>query len=182
MADALVNVVADGTNRDALLEKLRDRICSFAASKVPRDVAEDITQDVFMLLITKYADKTELSDLVPVAFRIVRFKLSAYRAKTMRRREHLTIPLDDLVDRLKSDSHLANPDDQLQRQELSRRLLAAFDHLGDRCRRIFLMKLQGHGFAAIQHALRANSINTVYTWDARCRQRLLELMGGSWEE
>jgi len=182
MADTLVNVVASGTNRDALLEKLRDRICSFAASQVPRDVAEDITQDVFMLLITKYSDKTDLSDLVPIAFRILRFKLSAYRAKTMRRREHLAIPLDDMADRLKSDSHLASPDDQLLRHERSRRLLAAIDHLGDRCRRIFLMKLQGHGFIAIQHTMRANSINTVYTWDARCRRRLLELMGGSWEK
>jgi RNA polymerase sigma-70 factor (ECF subfamily) len=27
----------------------------------------------------------------------------------------------------------------------------------------------------------AGSINTVYTWDFRCRQHLLELMGGSWE-
>jgi RNA polymerase sigma-70 factor (ECF subfamily) len=25
------------------------------------------------------------------------------------------------------------------------------------------------------------SINTVYTWDFRCRKNLLELMGGNWE-
>ena len=29
--------------------------------------------------------------------------------------------------------------------------------------------------------LGAGSINTIYTWDARCRKRLLDLMGGSWE-
>jgi RNA polymerase sigma-70 factor (ECF subfamily) len=27
----------------------------------------------------------------------------------------------------------------------------------------------------------AQSINTVYTWDHRCRQQLLDLMGGGWE-
>ena len=27
----------------------------------------------------------------------------------------------------------------------------------------------------------AQSINTVYTWDFRCRKHLLELMGGDWE-
>jgi RNA polymerase sigma-70 factor (ECF subfamily) len=27
----------------------------------------------------------------------------------------------------------------------------------------------------------AQSINTVYTWDYRCRQQLLDLMGGNWE-
>lgn len=25
------------------------------------------------------------------------------------------------------------------------------------------------------------SINTIYTWDLRCRKQLLDLMGGSWE-
>ena len=25
------------------------------------------------------------------------------------------------------------------------------------------------------------AINTVYTWDHRCRKNLLELMGGDWE-
>ena len=33
----------------------------------------------------------------------------------------------------------------------------------------------------IQELLGAGSINTVYTWDARCRKQLLESMGGSWE-
>jgi RNA polymerase sigma-70 factor (ECF subfamily) len=27
----------------------------------------------------------------------------------------------------------------------------------------------------------AATINTVYTWDFRCRQELLERLGGSWE-
>ena len=170
-----------GLGRDTLLEKLGQRIRRFAASKVPEDVAEDIAQDVLMLLITKYADKTELSDLAPVAFRIVRFKISAYRTKTTRRQEHLAIPLDDLVDRLESDRRFSRPDDRLRQRQLSTRLVAAMSRLGPRCRRIFMMKLEGHGFAAIQHAMGANSINTVYTWDARCRRRLLELMGGSWE-
>jgi RNA polymerase sigma-70 factor (ECF subfamily) len=26
-----------------------------------------------------------------------------------------------------------------------------------------------------------SSINTIYTWDLRCRKQLLALMGGSWE-
>jgi RNA polymerase sigma-70 factor (ECF subfamily) len=26
-----------------------------------------------------------------------------------------------------------------------------------------------------------SAINTVYTWDHRCRKNLLELMGGDWE-
>jgi RNA polymerase sigma-70 factor (ECF subfamily) len=26
-----------------------------------------------------------------------------------------------------------------------------------------------------------HSVNTIYTWDLRCRKQLLQLMGGSWE-
>ena len=28
----------------------------------------------------------------------------------------------------------------------------------------------------------AGAINTIYTWDHRCRKNLLELMGGDWEK
>jgi RNA polymerase sigma-70 factor (ECF subfamily) len=181
MADIVADTDTDGSGRDAILGRLRERIRRFAASRVPEDVAEDLAQEVLMLLTTKYADKTALSDLVPLAYRIVRLKISAYRTKRLRRREHLTIPMDDVEDRVASDGMLTRPDQQLQQRELSSRLASAIRQLGDRCRRIFVMKLQGHGFAAIQHMMEAKSINTVYTWDARCRRRLLELMGGSWE-
>ena len=37
-------------------------------------------------------------------------------------------------------------------------------------------------FLVFGGSLGARSINTIYTWDARCRKELLELMGGSWEK
>ena len=46
---------------------------------------------------------------------------------------------------------------------------------------MFRMKLEGKSFEEIRKTLEVHSINTIYTWDARCRKRLLELMGGSWE-
>jgi RNA polymerase sigma-70 factor (ECF subfamily) len=53
--------------------------------------------------------------------------------------------------------------------------------LGERCRELMRLKLQGKNFLEIQKAMGASSINTVYTWDFRCRKHLLELMGGGWE-
>ena len=53
--------------------------------------------------------------------------------------------------------------------------------LPERCRQLLRLKLEGRTFAEIQRRLGAGAINTVYTWDHRCRQRLLELMGGDWE-
>ena len=47
-------------------------------------------------------------------------------------------------------------------------------------REIFRLKLLGRSFSEIQKEMGAASINTVYTWDARCRKHL-EDMGGHWE-
>jgi RNA polymerase sigma-70 factor (ECF subfamily) len=44
------------------------------------------------------------------------------------------------------------------------------------------LKLQGKTFSEIQKAMGAPAINTVYTWDHRCRKNLMELMGGDWEK
>ena len=61
------------------------------------------------------------------------------------------------------------------------RLMEAIGKLGERCRRIIALKLEGKNFIEIQKILGAASVNTVYTWDFRCRKQLLELMGGIWE-
>jgi RNA polymerase sigma-70 factor (ECF subfamily) len=74
-----------------------------------------------------------------------------------------------------------DPGVRLERKQMSERLVAAIARLGERCRDLFRLKLEGKTFAEIQVLLRAGSINTVYTWDARCRKQLLQSMGGKWE-
>ena len=70
---------------------------------------------------------------------------------------------------------------RLERKQILDRLYRAIDQTGDRCRRMLRWKLEGRGFGEMQRLLGVHSINTVYTWDHRCRQHLLELMGGRWE-
>jgi RNA polymerase sigma-70 factor (ECF subfamily) len=53
--------------------------------------------------------------------------------------------------------------------------------LGQRCRELIRLKLQGKSFPEIQKIMGAAALNTVYTWDHRCRKNLMELMGGDWE-
>jgi RNA polymerase sigma-70 factor, ECF subfamily len=36
------------------------------------------------------------------------------------------------------------------------------------------LKLEGKSFAEIQAIFEVSSINTIYTWDLRCRQQLME--------
>jgi RNA polymerase sigma-70 factor (ECF subfamily) len=163
--------------RDEVLAKLRERIVMFAASHLSRDVAEDLAQEVLMLLHEKYAHLERPEDLLPLSLQIVRFKIMSLRRKAVRRGEYsqvsiTDIPLPDL------DS---NPADWVERKEMMERLTQALSRLGGRCRELMRLKLQGKSFPEIQKIMGAAAINTVYTWDFRCRKNLLELMGGDWE-
>lgn len=162
---------------DEILKQLRERIVAFAASRLSRDAAEDLAQDVLVVLQEKYAHVMELTELVPLSFQILRFKMLEAHRKALRRGEYNQDPVDDLP--------LADPGDDpattVERKQRLERLLAAIEQLGPRCRLLFRWKLEGKGFAEIRRLLAVDSINTVYTWDARCRKQLLEAMGGRWE-
>ena len=164
-------------NRDEILTSLRERILAFAALRVSRDRAEDLAQEVLVLLHDKYAQVTELTELVPLAFQVLRFKMLDAHRKAFRRGEYNQEAVEDLP--------LADPGDdpatQLERKQTVNRLLEAMNQLGERCRELFKWKLEGKSFPEIQKLMGQTSINTIYTWDLRCRKQLLALMGGSWE-
>ena len=54
------------------------------------------------------------------------------------------------------------------------RLEAALAASGDRCRELFRLKLEGYSFPEIQKQMGVASLNTLYTWDLRCRKQLQE--------
>ena len=163
-------------NRDEILTSLRERILAFATLRISRDRAEDLVQEVLTVLHEKYARVTELTELAPLAFQILRFKMLDAHRKSFRRGEYNQESVDDLP--------LADPGDdpatQLDQKQRVDRLLAAIAQLGERCRELFKWKLEGRSFPEIQKLMGQNSINTIYTWDLRCRKQLLALMGGSW--
>jgi len=163
--------------RDHILSGLRERILAFATSRISRDHAEDLTQDVLSLLHEKYAHVTDLTELVPLAFQILRFKMLDAHRKALRRGEYNQASVEDLP--------LVDPADdpamQLDQKQRVDRLMAALAKLGERCRELFKWKLEGKSFPEIQKLMGQSSVNTIYTWDLRCRKQLLALMGGSWE-
>ena len=164
-------------NRGHILIKLRERILAFATLRVSRAQAEDLTQETLLVLHEKYPHVADLTDLVPLAFQVLRFKMLDAHRKSLRRGEYNQESVDDLP--------LAEPDDdpmmQLDQKQRVDRLLAAMAQLGERCRELFRWKLEGKSFPEIQKIMGQTSINTIYTWDLRCRKQLLALMGGSWE-
>ena len=163
-------------DRDQILAALRERILAFATSRVSRAHAEDLTQEVLVVLHDKYPRVTELTELVPLAFQVLRFKMLDAHRKSLRRGEYNQESVEDLP--------LADPSDdpatQLDQKQRVDRLLAAITQLGERCRELFKWKLEGKSFPEIQKLMGQTSINTIYTWDLRCRKQLLALMGGSW--
>jgi RNA polymerase sigma-70 factor (ECF subfamily) len=164
--------------RDEVLLRLRERIVAFAASRIAGDAAEDLAQETLMLLHDKYAHVTRLEELFPLSMQIMRFKMVALRRKSYRRGETGQISVDDIqIPDLGPD-----PATFVERKEMMERMTAAIGKLGARCREIFRLKLLGRSFAEIQSEMGASSINTVYTWDARCRKQLLDEMGGHWEK
>jgi len=164
-------------SQDKILASLRERILAFATLRVSRAQAEDLTQEVLVVLHEKYPNVADLTELVPLAFQVLRFKMLDAHRKSLRRGEYNQESVDDLP--------LADPGDdpatQLDQKQRVARLLAAMAQLGERCRELFKWKLEGKSFPEIQKIMGQTSINTIYTWDLRCRKQLLALMGGSWE-
>lgn len=164
-------------DRDQILGRLRERILAFATSRVSREQAQDLTQEVLAVLHEKYPAVTALTELVPLAFQVLRFKMLDAHRKALRRGEYTRQSVEDLP--------LADPADdpamELDQKQRVDRLLAAITQLGERCRELFKWKLEGKTFPEIRKLMGQASINTIYTWDLRCRKQLLALMGGRWE-
>jgi len=163
--------------RAVILARLRERIVAFAASRYAGAHAEDLAQEVLVLIHEKYGHLDRLEDLLPLAFQILRFKLAAHRRKAARRGEYDAVD----VDQFPPASDAPDPATVLERKELLAKLMGGIARMGDRCRELFRLKLQGRSFPEIQGLLGAATLNTVYTWDHRCRKQLLESLGGSWE-
>jgi RNA polymerase sigma-70 factor (ECF subfamily) len=162
----------DSPGRDEILLKLRERIVAYAASHIGRDTAEDLAQEVLMVLAEKYGHLERVEDLLPLSLQIARFKMMALRRKSARRGEYDQVSVTDIqLPDLGED-----PASYVERKEMLERLERAIGQLGERCREMMRLKLQGKGYAEIQKIMGVRALNTVYTWDHRCRKHLLELM------
>lgn len=157
--------------REEILTRLRERIFRFAASKLSRDAAEDLAQEVLLVLHERYPALDRVEDLLPVSLEIARLKIWAVRRKILRHGENKQISVDDLP----LAGRDPDPFDQAVREERLARFEAALKKLGERCREIFRMKLEGYSFPEIHKRLGV-ALNTLYTWDFRCRKQILELI------
>lgn len=139
-----------------------------------REAAEDMTQETLLVLHEKYSHVTALEELVPLAFQVLRFKMAAGFRKSVRRGEDYPVLVDDLP--LPDPS--GTPEELALRREQRVRMLEALNELGERCREMLRMKLQGRSFEEIREHFGVTSINTIYTWDLRCRRQMIGRIRG----
>src|SRR5436305_2196586 len=105
-------------SRDEVLAKLRERIVTFATSHISRDVAEDLAQEVLMLLHEKYAHLERPEDLLPLSLQIVRFKIMSLRRKAVRHGEYTQVSITDI----QLPDLDSNPAGAFERKEMLERL------------------------------------------------------------
>jgi RNA polymerase sigma-70 factor (ECF subfamily) len=122
--------------RAAILARLRERIVAFAASRYAGAHAEDLAQEVLVLIHEKYGHLDRVEDLMPLAFQILRFKLAAHRRKAFRRGEYDAVD----VDVFPPVSDAPDPATVLERKELLAKLMGGIARMGERCRELFRLK------------------------------------------
>jgi len=166
------------SEKEEILSCLRERMIAFAASRISRDAAEDLAQEVLLLLHEKYSHIEQLHDLLPLCLRILRYKMMSLHRKAHRRGEYTQVSSDEIPLAALDPS----PEASLARKEIADRMIAGIARMGDRCKELFRLKLEGKSFPEIQALMGVHSINTIYTWDSRCRKQLMQWMGGGWEK
>jgi RNA polymerase sigma-70 factor (ECF subfamily) len=159
-------------DRNEILERLRERIFRYAASRLSRDDAEDIAQEVLLVLQTRYAGVSAIGDLVPLSLEIARRKIWGKTRTSIRRGEKSQVAIGDAP----IADHAPDPLEQARRRELLDRLAAAALKLPRRYRELLGLQLQGFTFPEIQKRLKVPNLNTVYTWDFRCRKLLKQIL------
>jgi RNA polymerase sigma factor (sigma-70 family) len=161
--------------RETALASLRLRILSAARRRLSPADAEDLTQDVLLLLTTKYGEVEEPAQLVALGLEILRKKQADLWRKSARRgaasaEDATEVPLPHGG---------PGPDTIASDRERLRLFAEAVARLEGRCREILRRKLEGLSFVEIAAEL-GRPVNTIYSWDFRCHERLRKLLGDRW--
>ncbi len=127
-----------------------------------------------LVLHNKYGHLDSAADLIPVAVTTMKFKIQEFRRD--RDRAHSSIESTPFAPPRSTDP---NPEQSAHTLELRALLLSAIQELGERCRELFRLKLEGYNYQEIKERMGAGSVNTVYVWDHRCTEQLRPKLKGA---
>lgn len=147
-------------------QRLIERLTGFAVSRgLARQDAEDCAQEAVLVLADKYPDK-DAAEAIPLAFGILRRKISEHRRRTPQAHGVVTTP----VDAVQIDDPRVGPE-ALARREIQEAFYAALDKLGQQCRQLLLLQLEGHSGDEIARRVGFKTRNAAYIAMTRCRKR-----------
>ncbi len=127
-----------------------------------------------LVLQNKYAHLDSAADLIPVAVTTMKYKILEFRRD--RDRAHSSIESTPFAPPRSKDP---DPEQSAYILEMRTLLLAAIQELGERCRELFRLKLEGYNYQEIKERMGAGSLNTVYVWDFRCTEQLKPKLKGA---
>jgi len=169
-------------SREAALETVRARILAAARRSLSPADAEDLTQEALLVLSEKYPHVLDPGELVALGVKTFRFKRAAFWRKAARRAAAGSVPLpsrgDAAPDPVEAAPDTGSPDPETRARDRERvRVLAeAAARLDGRCREMLRHKIAGHSFVEIAKRM-GRPVNTVYSWDRRCHERLKKILG-----
>ncbi len=141
-------------DRAETLQLVRERILEFTTSRIGRQDAEDLAQEVFVVLLEKYTHVETLEDLVPLSIEIANLKMKGHIRKRIRRREDQQVPVEELD----LPAAAPNPHRLAERREMLGQIKSASDQLPARCCELVRLKLEGWSFVETPSAWAPTSI------------------------
>jgi len=169
--------------REEVLARVRARILGLARARLssPAD-AEDLAQETMLVLTTKYAHVAAPEELIALGVQTLVYKRAAFWRKLKRRREkgETALAADDSgADPLDGPSGAPDPEAEARSKQRLSMLVEAVSRLEGRCREIFRRKLEGASYVEIAADL-GRPVNTIYSWDYRCHERLKTALAENW--
>ncbi len=153
---------------EEIFKKFHKRITG-ALQRRWQDKAEDKAQEAIMILMQNSQVREE-GDLIKLLYGIKR--MLALSAVSHKREPDQPPPVTG-ADGFMDDR--PNPEELAQKNEMIRKLRAAVQQLGTRCRELLRLRLQDWESGEIAKAL-GMSASTLYVTEHRCRQELRALM------
>ena len=148
------------------LKQLIRRLVGYAISRgLKRPEAEDCAQEAALVLIRKYPDKDE-TELVPLSFRIIRWKIHEYRRKPSSVHEARAVPLDDT----QIEAKIAKRNEE-ETNLVKEAFYATLAKLGKKCRSLLLWQLEGYSGNEIAEKLGVKTRNAAYIAINRCKAK-----------
>ena len=150
------------------LQRLSKRLTGFAVSRgLLRSEAEDCAQETLLVLVRKYPEKDE-SDLVPLAFRTIRWKIWEFRRRNATSFEGNAISVEDLGPEAGRAEEGPNPEEITILKEA---VHGALDQLGTKCRKLLLWQLEGLSGDEIAQEAGLRTRNAAYIAIGRCKKQ-----------